>query len=104
MVGSDLLDAQGRWGRVNRKIMGIDDLDAVSGHVPQFAIGGLHNARTVAGRDAERSLTPSDASQTVISTLRFGSAIHASSSVRMIRTRPQAAYNQNEPSSSSMVQ
>src|SRR5271165_732348 len=52
----------------------------------------------------ERSLTPSAASQTVVTTLRLGSAIHASNSVRAIRTRPQAVYNQNERSSSSIVQ
>ena len=37
----------------------------------------------------ERSLTPSAASQTVVAILRFGSAIHASTSVRVMRTRPQ---------------
>src|SRR5208337_2969479 len=52
----------------------------------------------------ERSLTPSAASQTVVSILRFGSAIHVSSSVRVMRTRPHAVYNQNERSSSSIDQ
>jgi hypothetical protein len=52
----------------------------------------------------ERSLTPSVASQTVVAILRFGSAIHASTSVRVIRTRPQRMYNHSEPSSSSIVQ
>src|SRR5580704_3661126 len=51
----------------------------------------------------ERSLTPSAASQTVISILRLGSAIHASTSVRPMRTSPQAVYNHNERSSSSIV-
>src|SRR5262249_30715145 len=50
------------------------------------------------------NLTPSAASHTVVSTLRFGSATHASSSVRATRTRPQAVYSQNERSSSSIVQ
>src|SRR5208337_4272298 len=44
----------------------------------------------------ERSLTPSAASNTLISIVRFGFAIHASTSVRAMRTRPQAVYNQSE--------
>src|SRR4030095_2192433 len=52
----------------------------------------------------EHSLTPSAAPQTVVAILRLGSAIQASTSVRLIRTRPQRMYSHSEPSSSSVVQ
>src|SRR5215472_14039769 len=52
----------------------------------------------------ERSLTPSAASQTVISILCLWSTIHASSSLRAMRTSPQPVYNHNDRSSSSIVQ
>src|SRR5215468_7711159 len=51
----------------------------------------------------DRSLTPSAASQTVVSTLCFGSAIQAFSSVRAMRTKPQLVYNQRDRSSSAIV-
>ena len=75
---------------------GIDDLDALSRYKPQFAIGRLRDPRPIEAAAVERSLTPSAASQTVASIVRFGSAIHASSSVRAMRTMPQAVYNHND--------
>ena len=92
-VGFDLLDMDRRREFVDSKMTGIDHLDAFSRHEPQFAIGGLRDGRTELAGAVERSRTPSAASQTVVSILRFGSAIHASSSVRAMRTRPQAVYN-----------
>ena len=67
---------------VEGKVTGIDDLDSFSCYKPQFSIGGLGDARSIGASRTERILTPSAASQTVVSILRFGSAIHASSSLR----------------------
>src|SRR5271166_3601970 len=43
-----------------------------------------------------RILTPSELSKTVVWTRRFESLTHAFNSERLIRTRPQAMYNQKE--------
>ena len=96
MVRCDLFDMDRRREFVEGKMAWVDNLDPISGNEPHLAVGGLRDPRSiVAGRGVERSLTPSGPSRTVVSIVRFGSAIHASNSAGAMRTRPQAVYNQN---------
>src|SRR5688500_10804737 len=64
-----------------------------------FATGGLKYAG-----DTGLSVTPSAAPQSFVLTLRVGSAIHATRSSRMTRTRPQAVYSHSDRSLSSIDQ
>src|SRR5262249_4672309 len=57
VVSNDLLDAHGRKDFVDGKMTRIDDLDTFSCHEPQFAVGGLCDARAIF---ASRRRTESD--------------------------------------------